>query len=60
MHDTVYDHRTPLVAAGAVATWLAALPTPVALTGGTGFVGSHLVDTLCAAGLRRWSWPSAD
>ncbi len=23
-----------------------------ALTGGTGFVGSHLVDTLCAAGLR--------
>ncbi len=25
---------------------------PVALTGGTGFVGSHLVDTLCGAGLR--------
>ncbi|MCU0306112.1 MAG: NAD-dependent epimerase/dehydratase family protein [Thermoanaerobaculales bacterium] len=28
------------------------VPRPVAITGGTGFVGSHLVDTLCAAGLR--------
>ena len=43
---------TPLVPPDAVARWLERLPTPVALTGGTGFVGSHLVDTLCAAGLR--------
>lgn len=43
---------TPLVPPDAVAHWLDKLPTPVALTGGTGFVGSHLVDTLCAAGLR--------
>jgi nucleoside-diphosphate-sugar epimerase len=41
----------PLVPPDAVAHWLDKLPTPVALTGGTGFVGSHLVDTLCAAGL---------
>jgi len=34
-----------------VASWLEALPQPVALKRGTGFVGSHLVDTLCAAGL---------
>jgi nucleoside-diphosphate-sugar epimerase len=33
-----------------VAQWLAVLPQPVAVTGGTGFVGSHLVDTLCSAG----------
>jgi nucleoside-diphosphate-sugar epimerase len=31
---------------------LDAIPQPIALTGGTGFVGSHLVDTLCSAGLR--------
>jgi len=35
-----------------VASWLEALAQPVALKGGSGFVGSHLVDTLCAAGLR--------
>ncbi len=35
-----------------VASWLPALPQPIALTGATGFVGSHLVDTLCAAGIR--------
>jgi len=38
----------PLVEASAAA----GLEEPVALTGGTGFVGSHLVDTLCAAGMR--------
>ncbi len=38
----------PLVEAAAAA----GLEEPVALTGGTGFVGSHLVETLCAAGLR--------
>ena len=27
------------------------MPRPIAVTGGTGFVGSHLVDTLCAAGM---------
>ena len=51
MRDTVHDHGSPLVAPEAGARWLARLPTPVALTGGTGFVGSHLVDTLCAAGV---------
>ena len=40
-----------LVPPATVAQWLDALPQPVALTGGTGFVGSHLVDTLTAAGL---------
>ena len=40
----------PLVPPAEVAQWLEALPEPVAITGGTGFVGSHLVDTLCAAG----------
>ncbi len=43
---------TPLNPPSAVAHWLEALPRPVAITGGTGFVGSHLVDTLCAAGIR--------
>ena len=42
----------PLVPPSAVAPWLEELPRPVAITGGTGFVGSHLVDTLCAAGIR--------
>ena len=42
----------PLVSRSSVASWLDALPQPVAVTGGTGFVGSHLVDTLCAAGIR--------
>ena len=42
----------PLVPPDAVAHWLRELPTPIAVTGGTGFVGSHVVDTLCAAGLR--------
>jgi nucleoside-diphosphate-sugar epimerase len=42
----------PLVHPDAVERWLRRLSPPVAITGGTGFVGSHLVDTLCAAGLR--------
>ena len=41
----------PLVPPTAVSHWLEVLPKPVAVTGGTGFVGSHLVDTLCAAGI---------
>jgi len=35
-----------------VAAWIGAIQQPIAITGGTGFVGSHLVDTLCGAGLR--------
>lgn len=41
----------PLVAPDEIEGFMASVPRPVALTGGTGFVGSHLVDTLCAAGL---------
>ncbi len=48
---TDYSHTNPLVAPEAVARWLTDMPQPVAVTGGTGFVGSHLVDTLCAAGI---------
>ncbi len=50
--DPVFSSENPLVPPDAVAAWLEALPQPVAVTGGTGFVGSHLVDTLCAAGIR--------
>jgi nucleoside-diphosphate-sugar epimerase len=48
---TDYSHTNPLVAPDEVRFWLNALPQPIAITGGTGFVGSHLVDTLCAAGI---------
>jgi len=46
-----YSHTDPLVPPDAVNHWLAAIPQPIAVTGGTGFVGSHLVETLCAAGI---------
>ena len=42
----------PLVSPSSVAPWLGDVQQPVAVTGGTGFVGSHLVDTLCGAGIR--------
>lgn len=48
---TDYSHTNPLVPPDEVKAWLDAMPQPIALTGGTGFVGSHLVDTLCAAGI---------
>lgn len=44
--------RAVLVPPHAVAGWIEAVRRPVAVTGGTGFVGSHLVETLAAAGLR--------
>ncbi len=50
--DPVFSSENPLVPPDGVASWLQALPRPIAMTGGTGFVGSHLVDTLCAAGIR--------
>lgn len=50
--DPIYGPDNPLVPAEDCTAWLGALPQPIALTGGTGFVGSHLIDTLCAAGLR--------
>lgn len=48
---TDHSAANPLVAPGEIERWACDLPQPVAITGGTGFVGSHLVDTLCAAGL---------
>jgi nucleoside-diphosphate-sugar epimerase len=48
---TDYSHTNPLVPPQEVRAWLDAIPGPIAVTGGTGFVGSHLVDTLCAAGI---------
>ena len=45
-----YSPSNPLVSPADVSSWLESIPRPIALTGGTGFVGSHLVDTLCAAG----------
>jgi nucleoside-diphosphate-sugar epimerase len=46
------DPGWPLVSAASHAgRWLDRLTAPVAVTGGTGFVGSHLVDTLCDGGL---------
>lgn len=46
-----YSHLNPLVSPEEVNPWLRDLREPVAITGGTGFVGSHLVDALCAAGI---------
>jgi nucleoside-diphosphate-sugar epimerase len=46
------EQSQPLVAPASIRSWVADLAQPVAITGGTGFVGSHLVDTLCAAGLQ--------
>lgn len=51
MRDPLYSHARPLVAPNEVARWLGGIATPVAITGGTGFLGSHLVDTLAAAGI---------
>lgn len=48
---TDYSFSNPLVPPAAVSHWLDGLQQPIAITGGTGFVGSHLVDTLCAAGI---------
>ena len=50
--DPVFGFENPLVPPDLVAQWIEALRQPVAVTGGTGFVGSHLVDTLCSAGIR--------
>ncbi len=50
--DPVFSHDHPLVGPERVPNSPEALRGPVCLTGGTGFVGSHLVETLCAAGLR--------
>lgn len=51
MHDPLFSHASPLVTPDEVARWLPGIAPPVAVTGGTGFVGSHLVDTLGAAGV---------
>jgi len=46
-----YSFSNPLVPPESVSSWLEAIRQPIAITGGTGFVGSHLVDLLCAAGI---------
>ena len=46
-----YSFSNPLVPPEAVSNWLDGFSKPIVITGGTGFVGSHLVDTLCAAGI---------
>jgi nucleoside-diphosphate-sugar epimerase len=51
MNRSVDHVSEPLVGPGMVQAWIERLPQPVAITGGTGFVGSHLVDTLVAAGV---------
>ncbi len=50
--DLQWSDARPLVPPRAITGWLERLELPIAVTGGTGFVGSHLVDTLCAAGIR--------
>lgn len=50
--DPVFGFENPLVQSDSVLHWLEALRQPVAVTGGTGFVGSHVVDTLCSGGIR--------
>lgn len=50
--DPVFSDKNPLVPPERVTDSLKALPLPIVLTGGTGFVGSHVIDTLCAAGIR--------
>jgi nucleoside-diphosphate-sugar epimerase len=47
-----FSPTNPLVSVDEVSAWVEAIPKPIAITGGTGFVGSHLVDTLCGEGLR--------
>ncbi len=44
--------REVLVPPETVGRWVEGVRPPVAVTGGTGFVGSHLVETLVAAGHR--------
>ncbi len=46
------SREAPLVDPAALGPWPASVARPVAVTGGTGFVGSHLVETLLAAGIR--------
>ena len=48
--DPLYSPEAPLLPP--VEPGFQALKAPVALTGATGFVGSHLVDTLVSAGLK--------
>jgi nucleoside-diphosphate-sugar epimerase len=43
---------SPLLPPGAVAAALERLVEPIAVTGSTGFVGSHLIETLVAGGLK--------
>ncbi|MEE4270108.1 MAG: NAD(P)-dependent oxidoreductase [Thermoanaerobaculales bacterium] len=47
-----FSPSNPLITPDDVRPFIDATAQPIALTGGTGFVGSHVVDTLCAAGLR--------
>jgi len=46
-----FSYINPLVPPEDVSNWLDGFSKSIAITGGAGFVGSHLVDTLCAAGI---------
>ena len=52
MSDRSWPILPPGLTADELTAWAPRIPTPVALTGATGFVGSHLLEALVAAGIR--------
>ena len=55
MHDageTRWRELSTSISPSELATWLPRIPSPVAVTGATGFVGSHLLDALLDGGVQ--------
>ena len=50
--ETRWRALPPEIAPDELGTWCSRMPTPVAVTGSTGFVGSHLLEALLAGGVR--------